>query len=63
MNGSGNDAVILVLHVDDLLIVGHQLSAVKAVKKCLSNEFEMTDVGEVQTFLEMKMSTCLWINQ
>lgn len=66
--GIGSDKVFLVLYVDDLLVVGHRLNAVKAVKKSFSREFEMTYIGEVQIFLGMKIERevgekCLRINQ
>lgn len=55
VKGRGCNQVILVLYVDDLLVVGRQLKAVEVVKRCLANEFEMTDIGEVQAFLGMRI--------
>ena len=54
--------------MDDLLVVGHQFNAVKTVKQSLSKEFEMLDIGEVKTFLGMKIERdvegkCLRISQ
>lgn len=55
VKGSESSQIILVLYVDDLLVVSRQLKAVEAVKRCLSSEFEMSDVGEVRTFLGMRI--------
>lgn len=41
----------VLLYVDDLLIVSSDIDCIDAVKRKLSREFEMTDVGNVDTFL------------
>lgn len=41
----------MLLYVDDLLIVSNNIQAINTIKRLLSQEFEMTDVGEVDTFL------------
>lgn len=55
VKGSACNQVIMVLYVDNLLVVGRQLKAVEVVKRCLAGEFEMTDIGEVRTFLGMRI--------
>ncbi|XP_052561956.1 uncharacterized protein LOC120431009 [Culex pipiens pallens] len=47
--------LIVLLYVDDVLVIGPSQKAVDAVKSCMSKEFEMTDTGEVDCFLEMKI--------
>lgn len=43
----------ILLYVDDLLIVCSDVNMIKTIKQLISKEFEMTDVGEVDTFLGM----------
>lgn len=45
----------VLLYVDDLLIFCHDLKMVETVKKLLSNEFEMTDMGKANSFLGMQI--------
>lgn len=45
----------LLLYVDDILIIGHDLGQIKAIKSRLSKEFKMTDLEEVSCFLGMKI--------
>lgn len=47
--------MFLVIYVDDVLLVGHQLKLIQTVKRCLSSEFEMKDIGEVDCFLGMRI--------
>lgn len=51
--GEGRDRIIVIVYVDDILIVGASLQTVKAIKRKFSEEFEMTDAGEVRQFLGM----------
>ena len=46
---SGN-VTIICLYVDDLLITGSDVKLVEQVKKQLSQEFEMTDLGLLTYF-------------
>jgi hypothetical protein len=41
----GGEGVILCLYVDDILIFGTRLNAIKEVKEFLSQSFEMKDLG------------------
>lgn len=51
--GEKDKRVYLILYVDDILIIGHNQKEIKIVKGCLSREFDMTDIGEVTSFLGM----------
>lgn len=55
MRGNGQGKVFLILYVDDVLIVGHSLEEITALKASLFQEFTMTDGGEVSNFLGMKI--------
>ena len=46
MKGSGNKFVILVLYVDDILLATNDVAMLHDVKKYLSNNFEMKDMGK-----------------
>ena len=52
--GVGN-GVILCLYVDDILIFGNNIEVIKEVKKFLSNNFEMKDLGEADVILNIKL--------
>jgi hypothetical protein len=43
----GGKGVILCLYVDDILIFGTSLNAIKEVKEFLSKSFEMKDLGRL----------------
>ncbi|CAL0319322.1 unnamed protein product [Lupinus luteus] len=43
--------IIICLYVDDLLITGSNKSEIAAVKKSLSSEFELSDLGKLAYFL------------
>lgn len=49
-----DDEIFLVIYVDDVLIVGRNLSTIIQLKQRLSKEFEMSDCGNVKHFLGMK---------
>ena len=46
---------ILLLYVDDMLIVGHDKNMISQLKKELSKQFEMKDLGPAQHILGMKI--------
>lgn len=52
----GNDTIFLVLYVDDLMIVGTKLETIQALKKKLSQFFEMTDCGAMRHFLGINIT-------
>lgn len=47
----GDIKCYVLLYVDDLLIVCENIQTIKMIKQSMSIEFEMTDVGEMDTFL------------
>jgi hypothetical protein len=49
----GGERVILCLYVDDILIFGTNLDAIKEVKDFLSQNFEMKDLGELDVILNI----------
>lgn len=49
------DELIIVIYVDDLLIAGRKLTSIVRLKKELSAVFKMTDCGEANYFLGMKL--------
>ena len=46
-----NKFLILILYVDDMLIASNDVNQLNQVKRSLSDEFEMTDLGEPRNFL------------
>ncbi|KAL6329151.1 hypothetical protein AAG906_011604 [Vitis piasezkii] len=51
MKFSNDDFVILLLYVDDILIVGRNVSRIDSLKKQLSKSFAMKDLGPVKRIL------------
>jgi hypothetical protein len=51
----GGEGVILCLCVDDILIFGSSLKVIEEVKKFLSCNFEMKDLGEADVILNIKI--------
>lgn len=41
----------ILLYVDDLIIMCRDIKVIETIKRLLSNEFEMTDIGRANTFL------------
>lgn len=65
---SNDDFIILLLHVDDMLIVGHNLSRINRLKEELSKSFVMKDLGPIRQILAMHItrdreSKKLWFSQ
>ena len=54
-----NGYVILCLYVGDILIFGAKLEYIIVVKSYLSRKFDMKDLGEADTTLDMKISGTL----
>jgi hypothetical protein len=50
-----NECVIMCLYVDDMLIFGTNLHAIKVTKKFLCSKFEMKDLGEADVILGIKI--------
>lgn len=51
----GFDCVIICLYVDDMLILGTNISVVNETKTFLSSQFDMKDLGEVDVILGIKV--------
>jgi hypothetical protein len=52
-NMGGVSLLVVVLYVDDITIMGSSLKDVKQLKGSLSSRYEMTDLGEIQSYLSM----------
>jgi ATP-binding cassette subfamily B (MDR/TAP) protein 1 len=50
-----DDYIILLLYVDDILIVGKNVSRIARVKKELSKKFAMKDLGPAKCILGMRI--------
>ena len=46
---------MLCLYVDDILIFGSNLNVIEEVKKLLSSNFDMKDLGEADVILNIKL--------
>jgi len=57
--GEKTQQVYLGVYVDDLVIMSEDITRVKQVKKSLTDQFEMTDLGEVKTILGLR----IWRNR
>src|SRR5258707_2720659 len=51
----GNSLLIIVLYVDAITIMGSSLEDVKQLKEKLSLRYEMSDLGEIQSYLRMRI--------
>ena len=51
-----NGYVIVCLYVDDMLIIGSNNNIIKAIKRMLTSEFDMKDLGVIDVILGMKIS-------
>ena len=52
---NGSVVVFLVLYVDDILLIGNDVSELQSVKIWLSKNFSMKDLGEVTYILGIKI--------
>ena len=50
-----DDFVILLLYVDDILIVGRNVSTIDKLKKQLSKSFSMKDLGPTKKILSIRI--------
>ena len=60
--------MILILYVDNLLLVGEDLSKIEDVKCQLGKLYQMKDLGPTSSYLEIQItrdwnSRAIWINQ
>jgi reverse transcriptase-like protein len=51
----GNSLLTVILYVDDIIIMGFLLKDVKQLKEKLSLCYEMSDLGEIQSYLGMQI--------
>jgi hypothetical protein len=47
---------ILAFYVDDIIITGDDQEEMKRLKECLSNEFEVKDLGNLKYFLGIEVT-------
>jgi len=47
--------VVILVYVDDLIVAGKKLAGVAAVKRSVSEKFEVRDMGEINDFIGMKV--------
>ena len=52
---SGDDVIIFLLYVDDILIVGKNILRIAALKKQLSKSFAMKDLGPAKQIIGMRI--------
>ena len=52
---SGSAVIFLVLYVDDILLIGNDVSVLQSVKIWLSKNFSMKDLGEATYILGIKI--------
>ncbi|WCJ38272.1 Retrovirus-related Pol polyprotein from transposon TNT 1-94 [Euphorbia peplus] len=65
---SGNNFIILLLYVDDMLIVGQDALLIRKLKEQLLESFDMKDLGPAQQILGMRIvrdrnTKKLWLSQ
>jgi Reverse transcriptase (RNA-dependent DNA polymerase) len=64
----GDGPLIIILYVDDITIMGASLKSVKQLKSNLSKRYEITDLGEIKSYLGIRITRdrsakCLEIDQ
>jgi transposase InsO family protein len=52
----GGDSLFVILYVDDITILGSSLHKINDLKKSLSSRYEMTDLGEIQSYLGVNIT-------
>lgn len=52
----GKDMVYLILYVDDIILMGPNLSHIELCKEMLTDEFDIKDKGELKNFLGLEIS-------
>jgi len=48
-------SLYLILYVDDVTLFGSSMEDIEALKTALSTRFEMTDMGEIQSYLGIRI--------
>ena len=54
----GDGPLIIILYVDDITILGASLEAVKHLKANLAKRYEMSDLGEIESYLGVHITRC-----
>ena len=52
---SGSSMIYLLLYVDDMLIAANNITEINTLKKLLSKEFDMKDLGAAKKILGMEI--------
>ena len=65
---SNDNFIILLLYVDDMLIIGRDITKIKDLKKEMSKTFAMKDLGAAKQILGMRIlrdrkNKKLWLSQ
>ena len=66
--GGNQTEIILILYIDDLLLMGNDLSMINKIKKKLGKAYHMKDLGATQSYLGIRITRdhahqCTWIDQ
>ena len=66
--GGNQTEIILILYVNDLLLMGNNLSMINKIKKKLGEAYHMKDLGATQSYLGIRITRdhahlCIWIDQ
>ena len=66
--GGNQTKIILILYVNDLLLMGNDLSMINKIKKKLGEAYHMKDLGATQSYLGIwitrdRAHQCIWIDQ
>jgi hypothetical protein len=52
---SENNKLFVIVYVDDIIIIGKELMEIENLKKGLSENFQMKDLGEIKTFVGLEI--------
>jgi hypothetical protein len=57
---SDHAKIVLALYVDDIILVGDDMEVIKEIKTAFSSYFQMKDLGDLQTYLGIRMTRSKW---